>query len=135
MLKKYISTTSFAIAFFFGFSLLSNCYCSPVSFGSELNAPPAASHCEHSGHAADAEEKQGGRAESTEQKQNCAPRYNTDNFEQAIVKVKPVAIDSHVAPVQGRTSENFSAQTFNVELKPFLSSSPPIYILVRSLLI
>ncbi len=120
------------MAWMFVFSLLSNCYCAPASFASERSAQPAATmHCEHHSDAAKT-----GRAEGAEEKQkraDCAPRYNTDQFENVAVKTQPVhALD---LPFVLTAKKQFSPQSFLFKSKPFLASSPPIYILVRSLLI
>lgn len=69
----------------FAFSLLSNCYCAPIVV--EPSAQPMASHCKQ--HADDSKSKDS----------DCAPRYQTDQFENVSVVKKTVEAsvvsDSH----------------------------------------
>ncbi len=123
MTKRLRLIPAFLTVWLFAFSLLSNCYCYPLA--SVPSEQPVAAHCEH--HA--------GQAESTQKKQDCAPRYNTDYFEKAAVKIQPVLPEAHALPLQLIESPSVPDSRVYFEPKPFLASSPPIYILVRSLLI
>lgn len=80
-------------------------------------------HCEH--HSGSAKEKQS----------DCSPRFNTDQFENAVVKARPMHVVALDLPLMQTLEKQILPQTFSFQVEPFFDSSPPIYILVRSLLI
>ena len=75
MHKKPVSIMAFTLVWVFAISMLSNCYCSP-SEAPVSHKEKAASHCHPS---------------SNDQKNSdCAPRFQTDNFENTTLLAKTV---------------------------------------------
>jgi len=110
----------------FAFSLLSNCYCLPA-FSPAPKAQPV-THCEH-------------HADSEKTKDaDCAPRFHTDDIESLVSQIKPVKTAACVFLAK-EVLHSFHehapsvSPSFEFDIRPSLDSSPPIYILVRSLLI
>lgn len=71
---------------------------------------------------------------------DCAPRFHTDDIENLISQIKPIKTAASVF-LSKEVLHSFQeavptvAPSFEFEIRPSLDSSPPIYILVRSLLI
>ncbi len=123
MLKKMISTTGFLTAWLFAFSLLSNCYCAPVA--AEPSAQPMASHCKQ--HPGDSKSKDS----------DCAPRYQTDQFENASVVQKTTEI-SVLADIRAPEPAFVQNELKNYSLnwaEPPPISSPHFFILHHAFLI
>jgi hypothetical protein len=125
-MNHVLKTTSFLATWLFAFSLLSNCYCLPA-FSPAPKAQPVA-HCEH-------------HSDSEKTKDaDCAPRFHTDDIENLISQIKPIKQVARVFLPEivsdiFHGSKQFISSSFEFEIRPSLNSSPPIYILVRSLLI
>ncbi len=71
---------------------------------------------------------------------DCAPRFHTDDIESLVSQIKPVktAIGGSLAKEVLHSFHDAVpsvSPSFEFEIRPSLDSSPPIYILVRSLLI
>lgn len=125
MTKRLRSIPAFLTAWLFAFSLLSNCYCYPLA--SVPSEQPVAAHCEH--HA--------GQAESTQKKQDCSPRYNTDQFENASVaqKVLEASVFSDLNVGEAvLVREDFSTQ-FSRDIESPPVSPPEFFALYHSFLI
>ncbi len=104
------------MAWVFALSLLSNCYCQPAFSAKPASAQAMPSNCPHH-HGAKAKD--------------CAPRFNTDQFESSIVKFQPadaVAISLSVEPVQSRAPSALLTRFFE---KSFFDSSPPPFYLAH----
>lgn len=135
MTKRWFKTPAFLTMWLFAFSMLSNCYCIPVSFAPERSAQPdnsasatMPSHCPH--HSDAAKEKQS----------DCAPRYNTDDIERLAVQIQPTqpvekSFLNYDETHAGSLKEHGFLNDIGFDTGRFFNSSPPIYILIRSLLI
>lgn len=111
-------------------AMASACYCAPAAVASIPQEKAVAPHCEH--HSASGEAKETG----------CAPRFHAEDIENFVLRVKPVTQKQnegsfpaaevfylfHIA-VEG------SALVAETDIRPSLDASPPIYILIRSLLL
>ena len=93
----------------FAASMLSNCYCAPLS-ETAPQQESMATHCKH-------------HASTQEKSSDCAPRFQTDNFENATIIAKTIQPPSTSDLVFKKSVSLISEKAFEFDV-PF--ESPPI---------
>ena len=126
MINRTSKVAAFLTVWLFAFSLLSNCYCFPSYSTSVLKAQPAR-HCEH--HA--------GQAGNPQKKHDCAPRYNTDQFENASIaqKVLKAPAFSVLNVVEAVSVHKDFVSQFSRDIESPPVSPPEFFVLHHSFLI
>lgn len=119
MSKKATTLMAFTMVWMFAISMLSNCYCSPTEAAPQ--AKKMTSHCHQS---------------SQEKNSDCAPRFQTDNFENSTLAAKTVevpAISDLVVADTNLASVNVPVFSLKFESPPV--SPPEFFVLHHAFLI
>lgn len=123
MLKNVNRIAAFSLAWVFAISMLSNCYCAPTSEAAKT-ASPAAAHCKH-------------HPQVPEKDSDCAPRYQTDQFENfsSALKIIETPVASSLNVVGGVLFQEDSTSSFLKRIESPPVSPPDFFVLHHSFLI
>ncbi len=107
----------------FAASMLSNCYCAPLS-ETTPQQESMATHCKH-------------HASPQEKSSDCAPRFHTDNFENATISAKAIQPPSmsDLVPTKGVSLISEKAFEFDVPFESPPVSPPEFFVLQHAFLI